>query len=66
MISKTYPKTVCEDISIGDEEKCVDMVKVKKDKHFVKDCSFIPKTLCREREGRQCRRVSKIMCQYVQ
>ena len=66
MMAKTHPRTVCEDIAIGEEEKCVDMVKLKKDKHLAKDCSFIPRTLCREREDRQCRRVTKIMCQYVQ
>ena len=66
MMSKTYPTTVCEDIAIGDEEMCVDMVKLKKDKHLVKDCSFFPRTVCKEREGKHCRMVHKILCQYVE
>ena len=66
MMSKTYPTTVCEDIAIGDEEKCVVMVKLKKDKYLVKDCSFFPRTVCKEREGKHCRMVHKILCQYVE
>ena len=26
MIPKTYPRTVCDDIAIGEEEKCMNMV----------------------------------------
>ena len=64
MMKKTYPVTVCEDIAIGEEEKCVEMVKLKKEKHEEKDCSFHPKTVCKQAEGMECRRVKKKMCNY--
>ena len=64
MMKKTYPATVCEDIAIGEEEKCVEMVKLKKEKHEEKDCSFHPKTVCKKAEGEGCRRVKKKMCNY--
>merc|ERR1712106_871884 len=41
------------------------MVKLKKEEHMAKYCSYVPKTVCRDRVGAQCRRVSKKMCQYV-
>merc|ERR1711892_493792 len=64
-MAKTYPTMECEDIAIGEEEMCVDMVKLKKEEHMAKYCSYVPKTVCRDRVGVQCRRVSKKMCQYV-
>ena len=65
MMSKTYPTTVCEDIAIGEEEKCVYMVKLKKKKHEAKYCSFHPKTICKKTYGMKCQRVAKKMCHYV-
>eukprot|EP00092_Neocalanus_flemingeri_P026372 GFUD01028588.1.p1 GENE.GFUD01028588.1~~GFUD01028588.1.p1 ORF type:complete len:194 (+),score=50.61 GFUD01028588.1:64-645(+) len=64
MMKKPDPKTVCEDIAIGIEEKCVDMVKLKKEKHEAKYCSFHPKTVCKQEEGNECRKVKKKMCNY--
>ena len=64
MMKKTYPVTVCEDIAIGEEEKCVEMVKLKKKKHEEKDCSFHPKTVCKQMKGKECKRRKKIMCNY--
>jgi hypothetical protein len=57
MMSKTYPRTVCENIAIGEEEKCVDMVKHKREKHEFKYCSFNPKT--KKTGGMKCRRIGK-------
>ena len=65
MMPKTYLKAECEDIPIGEEEKCVDMVKLKKEKHGAKYCSIHPKTICKKTDGMKCRRVAKKMCLYV-
>jgi hypothetical protein len=65
MMAKTYPRTLCEDIAIGEEEKCVDMVKLNKEKHEAKYCSFHPKTICKKTDGMKCRRVAKKICHYV-
>ena len=65
MMKKSEPKTVCEDIAIGEEEKCVDMVKLKKEKHEEKFCSFHPKTVCKPSEGRTCKMVKRKMCDYM-
>ena len=64
MMKKSEPKTLCEDIAIGEEEKCVDMVKLKKEKHEAKICSFHPKTICKQSEGRTCKMVKMKMCDY--
>jgi hypothetical protein len=56
---------VCEDIAIGEEEKCVDMVKLKKEKHGAKNCSFHPKTICKKTDRMTCRRVAKKMCHSI-
>ena len=40
------------------------MVKLKKEKHEVKDCSFHPKTICKQAEGKECKMVTKKMCNY--
>ena len=56
---------MCEDIAIGEEEKCVDMVKLKKEKHEAKYCSFHPKTICKKTDSMKCRRVAKKLCHYV-
>ena len=62
---KKYPRTECEEVATGEEEKCVDMVKLKKEKHKAKHCSFHPKTMCNPVEGSECRMVKKKMCDYV-
>ena len=64
MMKKSYPATECEKVAIGEEEKCVEMVKLKKEKHEAKHCSFHPKTVCRQQEGKKCRRVRRKMCNY--
>eukprot|EP00092_Neocalanus_flemingeri_P043429 GFUD01047858.1.p1 GENE.GFUD01047858.1~~GFUD01047858.1.p1 ORF type:complete len:217 (+),score=74.32 GFUD01047858.1:59-652(+) len=63
-MKKPYPKNVCEKVAIGEEENCVDMVKLKKEKHEAKYCSFHPKTVCQKDEGNECRMVKKKMCDY--
>merc|ERR1711892_1439949 len=52
---KKYPRTECEEVATGEEEKCVDMVKLKKEKHKAKHCSFPPQDYVqpRRREGVQ-------------
>ena len=62
---KTYPRTECEEVATGEEEKCVDMVKLKKEKHKAKHCSFHPKTMCNPVKGRKCKKVKKKMCDYL-
>eukprot|EP00092_Neocalanus_flemingeri_P063604 GFUD01077001.1.p1 GENE.GFUD01077001.1~~GFUD01077001.1.p1 ORF type:complete len:197 (-),score=68.35 GFUD01077001.1:173-763(-) len=64
-MKKSYPTTVCEDIASGQEEMCVDKVKLKKEKHEEKYCSFHPKTVCQQEEGKECRMVKKKMCNYM-
>ena len=61
-MKKPYTATECEKVATGEEEKCVEMVKLKKEKHETKQCSFHPKTVCKQQEGKECRRVSKKMC----
>eukprot|EP00092_Neocalanus_flemingeri_P043428 GFUD01047856.1.p1 GENE.GFUD01047856.1~~GFUD01047856.1.p1 ORF type:complete len:218 (+),score=65.55 GFUD01047856.1:59-655(+) len=63
-MKKQYPKIVCEKVAIGEEEKCVDMVKLKKKKHEANYCSFIPKTVCHQDEVNECRMVRRKMCNY--
>ena len=63
-MKKQYPRTECEEVAIGEEEKCVDMVKLKKEKHEAKFCSFHPKTVCKPSEGRTCKMVKRKMCDY--
>ena len=62
---KKHPRTECEEVATGEEEKCVDMVKLKKEKHEAKHCSFHPKTMCNPVEGRECMMVKKKMCDYL-
>jgi len=64
MMKKPYPVTECEKVAIGEEENCVEMVKLKKEKHEAKHCSFHPKTVCKQQDGLECRRVKKKMCNY--
>ena len=59
MRKKADPHTVCEDIAVGGEEKCVDMVTLKKENHEAEVCSFHPKTVCKQAEGETCRKVKK-------
>ena len=63
---KKYPRTACEKIATGEEEKCVEMVKLKKERLQTKFCSFHPMTMCRQAEGRDCRKVKRRMCNFLQ
>ena len=65
-MSKVVPVTMCEDISIGEEEICTDMVKLRKEKHQKKYCAFHPNTVCKEVVGQECQMVKKKMCNYIQ
>merc|ERR1711874_194238 len=63
---KKYPRTECEKVATGEEEKCVEMVQLKKEMHETKFCSFHPMTMCRQAEGRDCRKVKRRMCNFLQ
>ena len=64
-IRKTDPRTECRDVAVGEEEKCVEVVKLEKEQHEGEHCSFHPKTVCRQAEDHGCRKVRKKMCNYV-
>merc|ERR1711915_569941 len=64
-MKKKVPKTKCEKIAVGEEEKCFDTVQLKKEKHEAKRCSFHPKTVCKKVDGMKCKMVKKKMCDYV-
>ena len=66
IMKKTYPPKVCEKVVIGEEEKCVDMIKLKKEIAKEKHCSFHPKTVCKKTDGMECKRVAKKMCDYTE
>merc|ERR1712098_715094 len=65
-MKKEYPTTACEKVVIGEEEKCFEMVKLKKEMHEAEKCSFHPKTICKNTEGMECKRVAKKMCDYIE
>ena len=64
-LKKSYPRILCEKVDVGEKEKCVDMIKLKKEKHEAKHCSFHPKTVCKPAEGKECKMVKKKMCNYL-
>ena len=64
-MKKKVPKTKCEKVAVGEEEKCFNTVKLQKEKHEEKRCSFHPKTVCKKVEGMKCKMVKKKMCDYV-
>ena len=64
-MKKKLPKFECRKVAAGQEEECVEMVKLQEEKHEVKKCSFQPKTICRPVEGVGCRLVKKKMCNYI-
>ena len=65
MIVKTYPATECENIAIGEEEMCADMVKLKKIKQKAEVCSFVPKRVCKETSHMQCNTLVRKFCSYI-
>merc|ERR1712212_1202699 len=66
MMKKQVPHTKCEKVAMpGREEKCMKMVKLKKEKLEKKVCSFHPKTVCHDTEGKECKTVKKTMCNYL-
>ena len=62
---KTYPATECENIAIGEEEMCADMVKLKKIKQKAEVCSFVPKRVCKETSHMQCNTLVRKFCSYI-
>jgi len=65
-MKKKFPKLECRKVAAGQQEECVEMVKLQEEKHEVKKCSFHPKTICRPVEGVGCRMVKKKMCNYIE
>merc|ERR1711892_902501 len=47
------------------EEQCFDKVMVKKEEIEKEVCSLQPKTLCHDSEGKECKKVEKKMCNYL-
>ena len=64
-MKKYYPEQKCHKVAMGQEEKCVDMVKLREEKHEVKKCSFYPKTMCLPVAGMKCKKVKRKMCNYT-
>merc|ERR1712048_1425522 len=64
-VMKKFPKSECRKVAAGQEEECVEMVKLEEEKHELKKCAFQPKTICRPVEGVGCRMVKKKMCNYI-
>jgi len=67
MKKKQIPNTICENVAMEDkEERCFDMIQLKKEMHEKKSCTFHPKTICHDSDGRECKKVRKIMCNYIE
>merc|ERR1711981_451192 len=66
MMKKSYPKMVCEKVAIGEEEKCFETVKLKKEMNEAKFCFFHPKIVCKKTDGMECKKVAKKMCDYIE
>ena len=64
-MKKYYPEKKCRRVGVGEERRCVDMVKLQEEKHEVKKCSFHPKTLCLPVSGMKCKKVKRKMCNYI-
>jgi len=64
-MKKYYPEKKCRKVAMGIDKKCFDMVKLQKEVHEVKKCSFHPKTICLPVVKMKCKTVKKKMCNYV-
>ena len=64
-MKKYYPEKKCKKVAMGIDKKCFDMVKLQKEVHEVKKCSFHPKTICLPVVKMKCKTVKKKMCNYV-
>ena len=64
-MKKYYPEKQCRKVAVGQEKKCVDMVKLHEEKHEVKKCAFHPKTMCLPVAGMRCKKVKRKMCNYT-
>jgi len=64
-MKKHYPEKKCRKVAVGFDKKCFDMVKLQKEVHEVKKCSFHPKTICLPVVKMKCKTVKKKMCNYV-
>jgi len=66
MKKKQIPTIICKKVAMKEkEEKCFDMVHLNKEMHAKKICSFHPKTICHDSQGKECRKVKKMMCNYL-
>lgn len=64
-MKKYYPEKKCKKVAMGVDKKCFNMVKLQKEVHEVKKCSFHPKTICLPVVQMKCKTVKKKMCNYV-
>ena len=64
-MKKYYPEKKCRKVAMGVDKKCFEMVKLQKEVHEVKKCSFHPKTICLPVVKMKCKTVKKKMCNYV-
>ena len=62
MMKKPTEKKVC---AKGKGEVCFNVVKLEKQMQEKKSCSFHPKTVCHPSRMKECRRVKKKMCNYL-
>jgi len=62
MMKKPKEKKVCVK---GKGEECFNVVKLEKQMQEKKSCSFHPKTVCHPSRMKECRRVKKKMCNYL-
>ena len=66
MIKKHMPKKQCKTVAMEEKvKKCYKTVKMSVEKVEKDVCSFHPKTMCHDSEGRECRRVRRMMCNYL-
>jgi len=61
MMKKHQQKKVCE----KKKKKCFEMVKLEKKMMERKSCFFRPKTMCHPSVLKECRKVKKKMCNYL-
>ena len=62
MMKKPKEKKVCVK---GKGEECFNVIKLEKRMEEKKTCSFHPKTVCHPSRMKECRRVKKKMCNYL-
>ena len=66
MVKKMMEKKKCEKVPTEVvEEQCFNKVMVEKKEIEKEVCQFQPKTVCHDSEGKECKKVKKKMCNYL-